>query len=288
MAVLGGVVAIGQFRFQEAEDLIQQSLSLTPETNRFGTAYGLGSLCMVQLLTGQFVEAQTSSSDGIAIWEDLGLRIWTVRTSIVLARARLHTGEYRAARIKAEEIVSLAREVSWVRGICYGKLVLGEVALVNGAFAQSYQLLQESLIDPRRVADDPHDVNQSAWMGLAARGLERRSEAWRCLVSTLDWTSKYHQFMELMVALAGIALLLADEDEAERAVELYALASRHPFVANSRWFEDVIGRHIAAVAATLPPHVAAETRERGRARESEATVGELSAELGQDAPAAHS
>ena len=63
-------------------------------------------------------------------------------------------------------------------------------------------------------------------------------------------------------------------------MELYALASRYPFVANSRWFEDVAGRHIAAVAATLPPDVVAATQARGRARDLEATVAELLVELG--------
>jgi hypothetical protein len=33
-----------------------------------------------------------------------------------------------------------------------------------------------------------------------------------------------------------IALLLTDQGEQERAVELYALALRYPVVANSRWF----------------------------------------------------
>jgi predicted ATPase/DNA-binding CsgD family transcriptional regulator len=279
MAELGGKVAIMQFRFQEAEDLIRQSLSLTPGTNRFGTAYGLGQLCSVQLLTGQFVVAQTSSTDGIAIWEDLGLPVWTARTSIVLARARLHAGEYRAARDQAEAIVSLAHEASWVRGVSYGKIVLGEVELAKAAFAQSFQILQESLADLKQVIDDPWDVNQSAWLGLAARGLERRPEAWQHLVSVLDWASKGQAFIELMVALTGTALLLADEGEVERAIELYALASRHPFVANSRWFEDVVGRHITAVAGTLPPQVVATAQERGQARDLDATVGELLTEL---------
>jgi predicted ATPase/DNA-binding CsgD family transcriptional regulator len=279
VAELGAMVAQRQFRFQEAEDLIQQSLTLAPETNRHGAAYGLASLCGVQLLTGQFVEAETTSTQGIALWEDLGLRVWILRTSFVLARASLHAGEYRAARDQADAIVSLAHEASWVRGVSYGKTVLGEVALVKAAFAQSYRTLQESRTDLKQATADPRDVNQSAWLGLAARGLERRQEAWHHLVSTLDWARRNHQFMELMVALAGIALLLADEGEAERGVELYALASRHPFVANSRWFEDVVGRHIAAVAATLPTHVVAAARERGRDRDLRTTVGELTAEL---------
>jgi hypothetical protein len=72
-----------------------------------------------------------------------------------------------------------------------------------------------------------------------------------------------------------VALLLADQGEHERAVELVALASRYGFVANSHWFEEVVGRHIAAVAATLPPGVVAAAQKRGRARDLNATVMEL-------------
>ena len=71
-----------------------------------------------------------------------------------------------------------------------------------------------------------------------------------------------------------------DQGETELAVELYALASCHPYVANSRWFEQVYGRKIAAVVATLPPEVVAAARERGQARDMEATAAELLAELG--------
>jgi hypothetical protein len=63
-------------------------------------------------------------------------------------------------------------------------------------------------------------------------------------------------------------------------VQFYALASRYPLVANSCLSEDVAGRHIAAVAATLPPDVVAAAQERGRARDLEATVEELLVELG--------
>jgi hypothetical protein len=50
-------------------------------------------------------------------------------------------------------------------------------------------------------------------------------------------------------------------------------------VANSRWYEDVAGNSIAAAAATLPPKVVAAARERGRARDLEATARELLDEL---------
>jgi len=83
----------------------------------------------------------------------------------------------------------------------------------------------------------------------------------------------------LLWALPATALLLADEGKIERAVELYALASRHPFVANSRWFEDIAGKALSEVAATLPKNQIAVLQERGRVRDLEATAAELLAEL---------
>ena len=176
-------------------------------------------------------------------------------------------------------LVSVAQEVGWGRGVSYGKLVLGEVALVEAAFAQAYRTLQESLLGLKEFADEPWDVNQSAWLGLAARGLNHRPEAWQHLISALEWASKGQRFMELMVSLAGIALLLADDGEVERAIELYALASRYQFVANSRWFEDVIGQHIAAVATTLSPEHVIAARRCGQASDLASSVEELLTEL---------
>jgi len=72
---------------------------------------------------------------------------------------------------------------------------------------------------------------------------------------------------------------LIDEGEAERAIALYALASRYPFVANSCWFEDVAGRYIAAAAAALPLEMVQAAQEHGRARDLDVTVKELPAEL---------
>jgi len=66
------------------------------------------------------------------------------------------------------------------------------------------------------------------------------------------------------------------------AVELYALAARYPCVANSRWFEDVFGRQIDALAETLPAEAVEAARKRGRARDMWETAKELLAELEGD------
>ena len=63
---------------------------------------------------------------------------------------------------------------------------------------------------------------------------------------------------------------------------LYALASRYPLVTNSRWFDDVAGRDISAVAETLPPNVVVAAQDRGRARDLWTTAEELLATFTED------
>lgn len=85
--------------------------------------------------------------------------------------------------------------------------------------------------------------------------------------------------MHLGLVLPAVALILADQGAVERAVELYALASCYPLVANAQWYEDVAGKHIAAAAKALPPEGVAAAKERGRVRDLDATVKELLVEL---------
>jgi tetratricopeptide (TPR) repeat protein len=278
LAALGGV-ALRQGQLQEAEDLIRQSLSLTPEGNRFGRAYGLGILGDVQLLTGRLAEAEATYRESIRIFEDLGWRMWAVNRSVGLAYARLHAGDYDAARNQAENILSRAQDLRWPRGTSRGMLLLAQVTAVQGAGEQAYGRLIEDLASLRDSADDPEAVARSVLLAVAARGLGRRSEAWQGLALALDAAAKRQRLDDWLVVLAGTALLLADDGEAERAVEVYALASRHPFVAHSRWFQELFGREIAAAAASLPLEVKAAAEERGRARELVPTVEVLAAEL---------
>jgi tetratricopeptide (TPR) repeat protein len=167
--------------------------------------------------------------------------------------------------------------VTW--SIDFSQFVLGLVALVEEAYAESQQLLQESVAS----LQDANVRDYAGWalaaLGYTARGLGQPSRAGQYLAKALQIFTEIGAFFPLMYGLPAVALLLVDRGETERAVELYALASRYPFVANSRWFEDVAGKHIAAVAATLPPEVVAAAHERGRARDLEVTVAELLAEL---------
>ncbi len=99
------------------------------------------------------------------------------------------------------------------------------------------------------------------------------------VVEALQTATEIGAFLPLLFAIPLAALFAADRGEKKRAVELYALASRYSFVANSRWCEDVFGRHIKAVAATLPSDVAAAAQARGQSRDLWAAAKALLAEI---------
>jgi hypothetical protein len=92
--------------------------------------------------------------------------------------------------------------------------------------------------------------------------LGNRSEAWSYLKAGLRWALDKRHFYYLIDALTGIALMLADDGEFERALELYTLVLKHPYATNSRWFEDVVGGEIMELTANLPPQVAEVARKK--------------------------
>jgi hypothetical protein len=102
---------------------------------------------------------------------------------------------------------------------------------------------------------------------------------------TLIWNGKFAEgcgceiFLSLLDIFPAVALYLLGQGETHFALELYTLASRYAYVANSRWIEDVAGRHIEAVKASLTADEVARAERQGKARDMWATATELVALL---------
>jgi hypothetical protein len=86
-------------------------------------------------------------------------------------------------------------------------------------------------------------------------------------------------FIILQTVLPFVARLLARQGQGERAVEVYALASRYGYVANSHRYHDLVGQYIEGLVASLPPDVVASAQAHGRARDVWATAEELLADF---------
>jgi tetratricopeptide (TPR) repeat protein len=275
-----GFIYAYQGQVEEAERLGRDSYAIYQELG--GTFdVGLGSITLAVILgwRGKFEEACALAEQGFASWRNLGLRRQLATWNAVLARHRLHLGRYGEARAHAQETLSLAQEYGDKRGIALSLRVLGYVALTEGAYAEAQSMMDQDLAVCRELGrrDGLGEALASAGFAARAAGDLRRAARYlrQALETALEIRAQYH----LMLAFPAVALLLSDRGEMERAVELYALASRYPVVTNSRWIQDVAGKRVAAAGAALPPDAAAAAQERGRARDLWGTAKELLAEL---------
>jgi tetratricopeptide (TPR) repeat protein len=228
---------------------------------------------------GKYAEGHLLLEESVPIYNDLGFHRNLAFPSVMLGTAKVHLGRYAQARSQGHRSLALSRKLGNRRETGHSLRLLGSVALAGKAYAEAQELLQESDVVYREIGQR-HGLSMTlVVLGYAARARGQLFQAREHLCEALRTATGIWAVIPLVEVLPVMALLLADRGETERAVELYALASRYPFVANSRWFEDVAGRYIAAIAATLPPDVVAAAQERGRARDLEATILELVAEL---------
>ena len=273
--------ALDRGSFEEVERLAQECVTLYREIgDPVSIAWGLYRSGYSLTFLGKFGEARLRLAESLAAFDALGMRQQAVNPLWGLGVAERHLGNYEQARVHGQIMLALSRQRGHPHRTALSLLTLAQVGLAEGAYANAQRLLDESVSIYREAMHPP----QLAWVlasaACAACGLGQLSRTRQCLHEALSIATELRSFIPSIHILPAAALLLANEGQAERAVELYALALRHPFVANSRWFEDVVGRHIATAAAGLPGDDVAAARERGRARDLWATAAELLEELG--------
>jgi predicted ATPase/DNA-binding SARP family transcriptional activator len=278
-----GRIAIHQMELEEAERLHRESLMISREGgDRAGVAHGLGTLGLTLVRDGKFTEGGSLLEESAQIYNDMGLRSGWAFFNLYLAEAKMHLGQYERARGLAQTSLVCSRELDTRQDVAFGLAVLGWLALVEKAYAEAQALCRESVTIWHEIGNRTILAWPLTGLGYAARGLGDMPQAQQHLSEALRAIVEIRTFLPLLFALPLAALLLADQGEQEQAVEVYALASRYSNVAKSRWFEDVVGHHIAAVAATLPLDVVAAAQERGQARDLETTAAELMVELGKE------
>jgi hypothetical protein len=157
--------------------------------------------------------------------------------------------------------------------------MIAMVALARKASDEAHSHLIKSTEILRKTVGGAILADSLALLGYADLALDRSTEAEQHLTEALHLAVEGRLWLPLLRIMPGLALLLSDAGQIERAVELYALASRELHVANSRWFEDVVGRHIASASTALSSEVVDAAKARGRARDLWATAEELLAEL---------
>jgi predicted ATPase/DNA-binding SARP family transcriptional activator len=272
--VLSLSLATAAYQGQAEEEPGGSPVTLASALHEVGPAIAAGQFARAEFLLGE--RWSTDEGAGAAASADL--------IELVCAFNQMHLGHYERARAQTMACLARFRETGYRWGMerccCY----LAFAALATGAYDQAQQWLQESIDLCREIRQRGHLGQALALLALVARASGNLPQAKQHLGEALRVAAPVHDyetFLFQMIVVSAMALLLADDGQGERAVELYAMAARYPLVANSRLVEDLAGRQMAAVAAQLPPDAAAAALARGRARDLEAAVADLVAELGE-------
>ena len=154
-------------------------------------------------------------------------------------------------------------------------LFLGMLALADDDYGAAKDLLKEAANLHKSIGQRDEWALAIAPLSHAARAQGDMARAGKYVCQALQTGAELRAFGLVITPVPAAALLLADTGEAELAAEIHALARRHPYVATSRFYEDIVGKQITTVAASLPPDVVAAAQELGRARNLWATAKAL-------------
>ena len=273
------LIPLGQF--ERAERCARESLAIREERLDV-PGDGQETVGWAIAHRGRIQEARPFLERAVEGFDERGTRLQVVIANSYLGVVEVHLGRYNQAHDRGQRGLDQFRLTAWQQWYAFALAVLGMAALGAEAYREAEQFLEQSTALYSQTSDRHWRAFALALSGCAAHKQSHPQEAQMFLGQALRFAAETKAVLSILYALPAAALLLAHDGEIEHAVELYALASRYPFVAHSRWFEDVAGRHIVAAAQALPPDAVAAAQERGRARDLWDTVEELLTEFRAD------
>ena len=254
-------------KLEQAETLHRESLGIYLETgSRWEVAEALCVLSFTLTNRGKPDEGLVIAQESLSIYRDLGDEYtWGSNAVDPLAFAALHSGQYTMTSAYAQQYLEVFRARGDFQATGVLLMAYGNALIAQGRIYSALEALHESAVIFNQIKQNLIGM-AFASQAYAARLLGQPDLAQYYAFQAVDISKKIKIIFGLVSALPIIALLAADGGEIEWAVEVYALACTHPFVANSVWFEDVAGKQIYSSAATLPPEAVAAAQVRGRSQ----------------------
>ena len=242
-----------------------------------------GSLGILLLMLGHYEEACERVTQNLQSTLRLGDTNRGASLRVSLAEIQTHLGRDDEAETQARQGLTLGQQQNDQWAEAGATRCLGRLALTRKDYAAARRHLRTSLNLSASAGPRELHFRARVLLAFAERGLGNHAQAKQYLLTAFKETRESYVQVTLLHAFSLMALLYLDQGHLDRAIDLYALAADHPIVANSRWFEQMVGEPIEAAAATLDPSEVAAAQSQGRARDFAATRETLIAEL-EEAP----
>jgi serine/threonine protein kinase/predicted ATPase len=275
-----------QGSLEEAETLASEGLTIAREIgDPAALVQGLRDLGETSMRIGKFRDGLQLLEECQSVASDLGHELNFLLIDMFLCEAQAHLGLYEQGLAHAQNACNHFTDYEFSWGIGFSHYGLGLALLGQGKYGQAQAILETALPFFRNISQQDNLGWVLALLGYASlaqdkAGTVRPSEQAKAyILEALQVGSEIGAFFPLLYAMPAAALLLAVKGQPERAVEIYTLASRYRFVSASRWFAEVAGKQIEAIAASLPPEAVKAAQERGQALNIQETARQLAAEL---------
>ena len=282
LGVLAGIAG----RYIEAEQVIKEGLVLARKMNLIWEVAngGLDKLRMVYFYSGRFEDGLVPNAEYLSISDEYGFTLGVIKYHIAQGLLYLHLGRYMDAQKLGTTAVQLAQEYNQVPFLCEALVMLAQATLVKEQFDTAQKQLEtaDTLFPSRPVGMSLYVGSNHLYWGILAGVTERQSACLVQLRIVLEDAIKRKGELNLANAIALGALLKAIEGNGLIAVELYALACQHPFISNSRWFEDVIGSRIKIAVQDHSAEAIQSARARGQTLDLWEKANELLLEMSKE------
>ncbi|MEU0628714.1 BTAD domain-containing putative transcriptional regulator [Streptomyces sp. NPDC005989] len=185
-----GIIAAYRNRLDEAEALLQQTIAaFRADANQPGEASALCNLSRVHLAIGHTTSAVELASEGVALYNRMGLTLRLANGRYALGLALARAGRQDEAQDRLSEALSVfrdSRQRLW-EGMTLFRLA--EVHLDAGRSAQAAGLAEQALTVLLHVGGEWRRANVLTVLGKALQGIgqaDRAKVCWQEAVSVFD------------------------------------------------------------------------------------------------------
>jgi DNA-binding SARP family transcriptional activator/predicted ATPase len=224
---------------------------------------------------GRFAESAKLMEEAIAIQDNLGNRSAVMGLGHSLGWTEVNQGLYDQGYENYQTSLAMARQLGDLHQLSLGLLGLGEVFILREDYPQARQALLESAALYRQVRQEDELSITLADLADAELRLGLSDQAKSHLDESLQIAAETGSWQACLSVVGKTALFMASQGEEELGVEVYALATSYPYLGNSIYWEDSVGRPLADLVTGLPEESRIAAIERGKKRDLHETVREL-------------
>ncbi|MCB8982169.1 MAG: AAA family ATPase [Ardenticatenaceae bacterium] len=249
--------------FEQAYTYAQQSLTLFQEMNdELNIANATNSLGLIQGFFGQYADSKHYFTKSKSIFERLGMSLAATMTQVWMNFVSMMIDGNYETNIEGQKMLYDAfYRMGAKRGLAYACLGLAFGSIGAKEYDKARQFATQGMQLFSLLEQTKEVAECSGLLAIAIEGEQRVEEAKRHLDKHANFLVETRTFFPTVITMVLVVLVHLQEDKVESALELYTLIMRLPFIANSCWFNDVIGRPVEAAAQGLLPEVLAQAHD---------------------------